>query len=144
MSRVFKLEVPSFLDSSSINQRWIAENLAVIGPMEVFECVNENFQNNYEFWKGATMLARGRLSKKIFFAYFVFRGSIGIYQSDQTSRIVKKFINQCTLLRSCVTSLFLFIVKTLLKPVLFWQGLRQMWNCTSSSWGLFNIPCLWV
>jgi hypothetical protein len=36
------------------------------------------------------MLARGRLSKKIFFAYFVFRGSIGIYQSDQTSRIVKK------------------------------------------------------
>jgi hypothetical protein len=46
------------------------------------------------------MLARGRLSKKIFFAYFVFRGSIGIYQSDQTSRIVKKFINQCTLARS--------------------------------------------
>ncbi len=44
------------------------------------------------------MLARGRLSKKIFFAYFVFRGSIGIYQSDQTSRIVKKIINQCTLM----------------------------------------------
>jgi hypothetical protein len=28
--------------------------------------------------------------KRFFFAYFVFRGSIGIYQSDQTSRIVKK------------------------------------------------------
>jgi hypothetical protein len=66
LSRVFKLELPSFLGSSSIYQRWIAENLAVIGPMEVFECVNENFQNNYEFWKGAKMLARGCLSKKIF------------------------------------------------------------------------------
>jgi hypothetical protein len=98
LSRVFKLEVPSSLGSSSIYQRWIAENLAVIWPMEVFEWVNENFLNNYEFWKGAKMLARGRLSEKIFFAYFVFRGSIGIYQSVQTSRIVKKFINQCTLL----------------------------------------------
>jgi hypothetical protein len=42
------------------------------------------------------------LIKKDFFAYFVFRVSIGIYQSDQTSRIVKKFINQCTLMYSNV------------------------------------------
>jgi hypothetical protein len=90
LSRVFKLEVPSSLGSSSIYQRWIAENLAVIWPMEVFEWVNGNFLNNYEFWKGAKMLARGHLSENIFFAYFVFRGSIGIYQSVQTSRIVKK------------------------------------------------------
>jgi hypothetical protein len=64
--------------------------LAVIGTMEVFECVNENFQKLPSILKRAKMLARGRLSKKIFFAYFVFRGPIGIYQNDWTSRIVKK------------------------------------------------------
>jgi hypothetical protein len=69
--------------------------------MEVFECVNENFQKLLSILKKAKMLARGRLSTIIFFAYFVFRGPISIYQNDWTSwtGIVKKFINQCTLLR---------------------------------------------
>jgi hypothetical protein len=66
--------------------------------MEVFECVNENVQKLLSILKRAKMLARGRLSKKIIFAYFVFRGPIGIYLNDWTSRIVKKFINQCTLM----------------------------------------------
>ncbi len=48
LSRVFKLEVPSYLGSLSIYQRWIAENLAVIRPIEVCECVNENFQCSQE------------------------------------------------------------------------------------------------
>jgi hypothetical protein len=58
--------------------------------MEVFECVNENVQKILSILKRAKMLAIGRLSKKIFFAYFVFREPIGIYQNDWTSRIVKK------------------------------------------------------
>ncbi len=53
------------------------------------------------------MLARGHLSKTFFFAYFVFRGPSGIYQNDWTSRIVQKFINQCTLLHICIIYIIL-------------------------------------
>jgi hypothetical protein len=46
------------------------------------------FINNKKFRKGDKMLARGRSSKKFNFANFFFKGSMGNYQNDWTSRKV--------------------------------------------------------